>query len=161
MCLCFSHHPFLASPSLPSLPPTQSLSSNILHIYFSFSGPLFVFRALPCLISSHLFLSLSFPFLFFFLSFFLSFFLFIFMHLADAFIESDLQCIQSITFFHQYVCSFGIEPTTFCAAVPNAEPQEHDHDMIYVCALYIIIIQYILCTTNNINNNILYKYINK
>ncbi len=37
------------------------------------------------------------------------------MHLADAFIQSDLQCIQVIH-FHQYVCSLGIEPTTFCAA---------------------------------------------
>ncbi len=39
------------------------------------------------------------------------------MHLADAFIQSDLQCIQAIQFFlNQYVCSLGIEPTTFCAA---------------------------------------------
>ncbi len=43
------------------------------------------------------------------------------MHLADTFIQSDLQSdwIQSdsgYTFFYQYVCSLGIEPTTFCAA---------------------------------------------
>ncbi len=38
------------------------------------------------------------------------------MHLADAFIQSDLQSIQAIHFFYQYVCSLGIEPTTFCAA---------------------------------------------
>ncbi len=37
------------------------------------------------------------------------------MHLADAFIQSDLQCIEVIHFY-QYVCSLGIEPTTFCAA---------------------------------------------
>ncbi len=45
-------------------------------------------------------------------------FTFTFMHLADAFIQSDLQCIQDILFFffYQYVCSLGIEPTTFCAA---------------------------------------------
>ncbi len=36
--------------------------------------------------------------------------IFIFMYLADAFIQSDLQCIQAIHF------SLGIEPTTFCAA---------------------------------------------
>ncbi len=42
-------------------------------------------------------------------------FTFTFMHLADAFIQSDLQCIQAIHVF-QYVCSLGIEPTTFCAA---------------------------------------------
>ncbi len=43
-------------------------------------------------------------------------FTFTFMHLADAFIQSDLQCIQAIHIFYQYVCSLGIEPTTFCAA---------------------------------------------
>ncbi len=34
------------------------------------------------------------------------------MHLADAFIQSDLQAIH---IFYQCVCSLGIEPTTFCA----------------------------------------------
>ncbi len=43
-------------------------------------------------------------------------FTFTFMHLTDTFIQSDLQCIQAIHLFHQYVCSLGIEPTTFCAA---------------------------------------------
>ncbi len=38
------------------------------------------------------------------------------MHLAEAFIQRDLQCIQVIHFY-QYVCSLGIEPTTFCAAI--------------------------------------------
>ncbi len=38
-----------------------------------------------------------------------------YLHLADAFIQSDLQCIQA-THFDQYVCSLGIEPTTFCVA---------------------------------------------
>ncbi len=50
-----------------------------------------------------------------------------FMHLADAFIQSDLQCIQVIHFF-QYVCSLGIEPTTFFALLmqcSTTEPQEH------------------------------------
>ncbi len=40
---------------------------------------------------------------------------FTFMHLSDAFIQSDLQCIQAIHFC-QYVCSLGIEPMIFCAA---------------------------------------------
>ncbi len=35
------------------------------------------------------------------------------MHLADAFIQSDLQCIQAIHLYCQYVCSLGIEPTNF------------------------------------------------
>ncbi len=40
------------------------------------------------------------------------------MHLADDFIQRDLQCIQAITLFIicQYMCSLGIEPTTFSAA---------------------------------------------
>ncbi len=38
---------------------------------------------------------------------------FTFMHLADAFIQSDLQCIQAIHLYCQYACSLGIEPTTF------------------------------------------------
>ncbi len=38
---------------------------------------------------------------------------FTFMHLADAFIQSDLQCIQAIHLYCEYVCSLGIEPTTF------------------------------------------------
>ncbi len=37
-----------------------------------------------------------------------------FMHLADAFVQSDLQYIQAINVLS--VCSLGIEPTTFCAA---------------------------------------------
>ncbi len=41
------------------------------------------------------------------------FIIFTFMHLADAFIQSDFQCIQVKHFFCQYVCSLGIEPTTF------------------------------------------------
>ncbi len=38
---------------------------------------------------------------------------FTFMHLADAFIQSDFQSIQAIHLYFQYVCSLGIEPTTF------------------------------------------------
>ncbi len=44
------------------------------------------------------------------------------MRLAEAFIQSDLQVIiQVINFFCQYVCSLGIEPTTFCS---TTEPQK-------------------------------------
>ncbi len=35
------------------------------------------------------------------------------MHLADAFIQSDLQCIQAIHFFVSMCVPLGIEPTTF------------------------------------------------
>ncbi len=41
------------------------------------------------------------------------------MHLADTFIQSDLQWVHwGYTLFnlYQYVFSLGIEPTTFCVA---------------------------------------------
>ncbi len=41
------------------------------------------------------------------------YFTFTFMYLADTFIQSDLQCIQAIHLYCQYMCSLGIEPTTF------------------------------------------------
>ncbi len=37
------------------------------------------------------------------------------MHLADAFMQSELQCIR-LYIYCQYVCSLGTEPRTFCAA---------------------------------------------
>ncbi len=48
------------------------------------------------------------------------------LHLSDAFIQSDLQYIQVIHFFCQYVCSLGIEPTTFTLLTQcsTTEPQE-------------------------------------
>ncbi len=49
------------------------------------------------------------------------------MHFADAFIQSDLQYIQVIHFFYQYVCSLGIEPTTFALLTQcsTTEPQDY------------------------------------
>ncbi len=49
------------------------------------------------------------------------------MHLADAFIQSDLQYIQAIHLYCQYVCSLGVEPTTFelLTQCSTTEPQEH------------------------------------
>ncbi len=49
---------------------------------------------------------------------------FTFMHLADTSIQSDLQYIQVIHFF---VCSLGIEPTSFALLTQcsTTEPQEH------------------------------------
>ncbi len=51
------------------------------------------------------------------------------MHLADAFIQSDLQtqCVISVyTCFCQYMCFLGIEPTTFALLTQcsTTEPQE-------------------------------------
>ncbi len=48
------------------------------------------------------------------------------MHLADAFIQSDLQYIQVIHFFVS-MCSLGIEPTTLALLTQcsTTEPQEH------------------------------------
>ncbi len=49
------------------------------------------------------------------------------LHLPDAFIQSDLQCIQAIHLYCQFVCSLGIEPTTFALLTQcsTTEPQEH------------------------------------
>ncbi len=49
------------------------------------------------------------------------------MHLADAFIQSNLQNIQAIHLYCQYVCFLGIEPTTFALLTQcsTTEPQEH------------------------------------
>ncbi len=54
---------------------------------------------------------------------------FTFMHLADTFIQSDLQCIQVIHILS--VCVF--EPTTFALLTQRSttEPQEH-HDYIMI-----------------------------
>ncbi len=48
------------------------------------------------------------------------------LHLSDAFIQSDLQYIQAIHMYCQYVCSLGIEPTTFVLQMQcsTTEPQE-------------------------------------
>ncbi len=43
-------------------------------------------------------------------------FTFTFMHLADAFIQSDLQLHSGYTFSLVYMCSLGFEPTTFRSA---------------------------------------------
>ncbi len=50
---------------------------------------------------------------------------FTFMHLADAFIQSDL-VYSGYTFFVS-MCSLGIEPTTFALLTQcsTTEPQEH------------------------------------
>ncbi len=46
-------------------------------------------------------------------------FTFTFMHLADAFIQSDLHCIQVTVFtFYQLLLSLGIEPMILALLVP-------------------------------------------
>ncbi len=66
-------------------------------------------------------------------------YIYIFMHLADAFIQSDLQCIQVIHLYYQYMCSLGIEPTTFVLLTQcsTTEPQEHTY--IDIHAKYFIL----------------------
>ncbi len=68
-----------------------------------------------------------------FISFFIYFvkcFTFTFMHLTDAFIQSELQCIQAIHFY-QYVCSLGIEPTTFALLMQCSTTEPQDHVFVY------------------------------
>ncbi len=57
------------------------------------------------------------------------------MHLADAFIQSELQCIQAIHLYCQYVCSLGIEPTTFALLTQcsTTEPQLTTCSSLLVC----------------------------
>ncbi len=44
---------------------------------------------------------------------------FIFMHLADAFIQSDLHCIQvTVSTFYQLLLSLGIEPMILALLAP-------------------------------------------
>ncbi len=50
---------------------------------------------------------------------------FTFMHLADAFIQSDL-CIQAIHLYCQYVCSLGIDPTTFALLTQCSTTEPHE-----------------------------------
>ncbi len=46
-------------------------------------------------------------------------FTFTFMHLADAFIQSDLHCIQvTVSTFYQLLLSLGIEPMILALLVP-------------------------------------------
>ncbi len=52
---------------------------------------------------------------------------FTFMHLADAFIQSELKSTFRLYIYCQYVWSLGIEPTTFALLTQcsTTEPQEH------------------------------------
>ncbi len=52
------------------------------------------------------------------------------MHLADAFIQSNLQYLQVIYFVRQYVCSLGIEPTTFALLMQCSTPEPQEHSIL-------------------------------
>ncbi len=56
-------------------------------------------------------------------------FTFIFMHLADAFIQSDLQCIQAIHFFISMCVPWELNPRPFALLTQcsTTEPQEQEH----------------------------------
>ncbi len=49
------------------------------------------------------------------------------MHLADAFIQSDLQCIQAIHFFISMCVPWELNPQPFALLTQcsTTEPQEH------------------------------------
>ncbi len=67
------------------------------------------------------------------------------MHLADAFIQSDLQCIQAIhLFYYQYACSLVSEPTTFCAA--NVMLNHSDiYCHFHICTCFTLICMHVWC----------------
>ncbi len=52
---------------------------------------------------------------------------FVVMHLADAFIKSDLQCIQVIIYFVSMCVPWELNPQTFALLTQcsTTEPQEH------------------------------------
>ncbi len=55
------------------------------------------------------------------------------MHLADAFIQSYLQCLSGIQALHIFVsiCSLGIEPTNFTLTqCSTTEPRESKIDTL-------------------------------
>ncbi len=58
------------------------------------------------------------------------------MHLADAFIQSDLQCIQAIHFLISMCVPWELNPRPFALLTQcsTTEPQEHDHtEIILIC----------------------------
>ncbi len=59
------------------------------------------------------------------------------MHLADAFIQSDLQCIQvTVSTFYQLLLSLGIEPMIL--ALANAMLYQLSYRKVYcACILYL------------------------
>ncbi len=59
---------------------------------------------------------------------------FTFTHLADAFIQSDLQCIQAI-YLYIGTCSLGIEPTTF-ALLYHRATGTLEHLYLYSASLF-------------------------
>ncbi len=72
------------------------------------------------------------------------------MHLADAFIQSDLQSAFRLYIFCQYMCSLGIEPTTF-ALLTQCSPLSHRNTLLFTIALrcislYLSNINYIILT---------------
>ncbi len=58
------------------------------------------------------------------------------MHLADASIQSDLQLQSGYTFLNQYLCSLGIEATTFGAATQCSTTEPHRISIIIIIITY-------------------------
>ncbi len=67
-------------------------------------------------------------------------FIFTFMHLADAFIQSNLQCIQAIHFFNTCVhWELNPQPFALLTQCSTTEPQEQDLLYEHVSILSIIL----------------------
>ncbi len=64
---------------------------------------------------------------------------FAFTYLADAFIQSDLPCIQAIHLYCQYVCSLGIEPTTFALLTHCSTTELQEHGGVITVIVIVII----------------------
>ncbi len=68
---------------------------------------------------------------------------FTFMHLADTFIQSDLQLFE-LYMYCQYMCSLGIEPTTF-ALLTQCSTTEPQGNFIEICISFGLIKYILIC----------------
>ncbi len=65
---------------------------------------------------------------------------FTFMHLADAFIQSDLHCIQVTVFtFYQLLLSLGVEPMILALLAPSL-PFELQESLRLINAVEVLLI---------------------
>ncbi len=75
---------------------------------------------------------------------------FTFMHLADAFIQINLYPIQDIHFYCLYVCSLGIEPTTFALLTQCSTTEPQEHWDIFLCASCFRLWRHVCCSISTL-----------
>ncbi len=90
---------------------------------------------IDCITALSFFFFLS---IYYFLLIIIFLFTFTFMHLADAFIQSDLQCIQVIHVFVSILWESNPQPFVLLTQCSTTEPQEH----VFSLFLFFIVIFY-------------------